>query len=104
MGLNILTSFSTAEGFEIQSIYCRIVMFTYNLINKSVSVQYNFYINRDKRLQGYSSISFPKASQSYTFTSQAVPTMSELYAFLKITLEELEFAVEDVLEEGQGES
>jgi cell division septation protein DedD len=96
MGLLVHTSFETPEGFAVSSVYCRIVAFTYNPGQKSVSVQHECYVDREKRLQGYRRVQFSKASEVYSFTDVPFPTMASLYALLKITFVDLGFTVEDV--------
>lgn len=96
MGLLVHTSFETPEGFTVSSVYCRIVSFTYNLATKSMTVQHECYLSREKRLEGRQRLYTPGMSLSYSSSSDSIPTMTSLYAFLKTTFEELGFTVDDV--------
>lgn len=96
MGLLIHTSFETPEGFPVTSLYCRIVSFTYAPGSRTLSVQHECYMNREKRLLGYRRLHFPGASEIYSFSDASFPTMATMYTLLKTTFTELGFAVEDV--------
>lgn len=99
MGLLVHTVFETPEGFPVTSLYCRIISFTYSPGSRSLTIQHEVYVDREKRLQGYRRVQFPRASETYSFSDASFPTMASLYAYLKTTLVELGFAVEDVFEE-----
>lgn len=96
MGLLVHTSFETPEGFAVSSVYCRIVSFTYSLATKYMTVQHECYISREKRIGGSRKLYTPGMSESYSTSSDSIPTMTSLYAFLKTTFQELGLTVEDV--------
>lgn len=96
MGLLIHVSFQTPEGFQVSTVYCRIVSFTYNLASKDLTLQHECYLDREKRLQGARRLYTPGFSESYSFRDSELPTLSSLYARLKTTLTELGFTVDDV--------
>lgn len=103
MGLLIHTSFETPEGFSVASVYCRIVSFTYSTESRALAIQHACYIDREKRVQGYTrlQVPVPGLSESYSFQDVSFPTMTSMYTDLKSTLVSLGLTVEDVLEEGQ---
>ena len=96
MGLLVHTSFETPEGFAVSTVYCRIVSFTYSLASKDLTIQHECYLSREKRLEGRQRLYTPGMSLSYSSSSDSIPTMTSLYAFLKTTFEELGFTVDDV--------
>jgi hypothetical protein len=96
MGLLIHTSFETPEGFLVTSLYCRIVSFTYAPGSRTLTVQHECYMNREKRLLGYRRLHFTGVSETYSFSGVSFPTMESMYALLKTTFTELGFAVDDI--------
>lgn len=102
MGLLVHTSFETPEGFALSSVYCRIVSFTYDLATKFMTVHHECYLNREKRLEGRRRVYTPGMSETYSTSSDSLPTIESMYAFLKTTFIELGLTVDDVFEEGQG--
>lgn len=105
MGVRILTSYETSEGFRVTEVYSRIIGFSFNMITKNVYITQNFYLSRDMRLSGKSLERVPFTSGVFTFQAAGFPTTVDmLYFHLKRRLTSEGFAVEDVLEPGQSPS
>jgi hypothetical protein len=99
MGLLVHTAFETPEGFSVTTVYCRIGSFTYSPVSKRLTIQHEFYIDREKRLQGYRRLQVTAISESYSFDDDSFPTMPSMYTSLKTTFVDLGFPVDDVFEE-----
>jgi len=100
MGLLIHTTFTTSEGFPVTNVYCRIGRIIYDPSGGtiySITLQQQFYLNRQCRLEGKRVLSIPGLSELISFEGE-LHDMSYLYGLLKTELVSRGFTVEDVLE------
>lgn len=105
MGVRIVTSYETAEGFQVTEVYSRIVAFAVDLLSNRVTVRQTFYLSRDMRLSGKTLERVPFTTDIFTFQAVGFPTTIDmLYFHLKRQLTSVGLTVEDVLEPGQSPS
>lgn len=105
MGVRILTSYETAEGFRVTEVYARIAVFSFDMSTSKIYIRLNFYLSRDMRLSGKSLERVPFTSDMFTFEATGFPTTVEmLYFYVKRQLTSKGITVEDVLEPGQSPS
>ena len=101
MGLLVHTTFTTAQGIPIQSVYVSLRSFNYEIRDKLVLYAYAAHLSRDMRNQSFQSIEVPRLGNGHTTTSETIPTLEFLYLKLARLLVSNGFSVEDVLEDGQ---
>lgn len=101
MGVKVLTSFTTPEGFAVTEVYVRIVSMSFNMVSSIATLQQEFSVSRDARLQSQRLSRVPFTTDVMSFSALAFPTIDMLYFRLKRYLTKLGLTVEDVLEEGQ---
>ena len=104
MGLLIHTTFETREGIQLQSVYSRIVSilcefrgyYTYITVNQDI------YVNREKRVGGYTPLSVPIVGNPVVLKVQYNSNWGDiafLYTKVKERLAEMGITAEDVLED-----
>lgn len=101
MGVRIITSYQTPEGFQVTEVYSRIGGFSFDFGSNTTTVRQIFYLTRDMRLDGRSLGRVPFTTDIFTFQAPFFPTIDMLYYHLKRQLTSKGFVVEDVLESGQ---
>ena len=104
MGIRILSSFQTAEGFQVTEVYSRIVFVSTHLVSNIVTFRQEFSLTRDFRLDAKTISSVPFTTDTVSFQATSFPTVDMVYFHLKRHLVRLGLVVEDVLEEGQAPS
>ncbi len=100
MGIQIQTSFTTAHGFAVSSVYCRIGRIIFDPIRDpqyTVTLQIESYLTRDCRLEGKLSLPIPGLPTTLSLLG-TLGDMAYLYGLLKTHLESQGLTVEDVLE------
>ena len=106
MGLRILASIETPQGFTASEVYLRIVSLGILAPQSdlpSVKVRTALYLSRDRRSMVGSEIDFPAIPREYDMDiplSDAV-SMSVVYAHIRAQLRRKGFSCEPVAEEGQ---
>lgn len=103
MGLLIHTTFETKEGLQVQSVYSRIISLSCSFRGDfvDIAVTQETYVDRTKRLQGYTPIFVPTIEYRVCSTvshDSNWGSVTFLYEKIKERLVELGFTVEDVLE------
>jgi hypothetical protein len=101
MGLLVETSFATPEGFLVSSVYCRITSFAYSFVSRDLTIHYECYLDREKRLAGCRALYVPGISAYTNVPHSDLPTLTDLYTNLKAILTEASFVALDVFEPGQ---
>lgn len=101
MGVKVLTSFTTPEGFAVSEIYIRIVSMSLNMVSNIATFQQEFSLSRTSRLQSQQLSRVPFTTDIVSFSAIAFPSIDMLYFHLKRHLTKLGLTVEDVLEPGQ---
>ena len=100
MGLLIHTSFDTAQGFSVASVYCRIARFTHDPRGSgmyTITLKPETHLSRDARLAGKMPLPTPGLPELLSMDG-ALGDMVYLYSLLKSDLESRGWTVEDVLE------
>jgi len=100
MGIQINTSFTTAHGLAVPSVYCRIGRVSFDPIRDpeyTVTLQVESYLTRDSRIEGKLPLPIPGLPSTVSFRG-VFGDMAYLYGLLKVQLEYQGFTVEDVLE------
>jgi len=101
MGIKVLTSFTTPEGFSVTEVYIRIVSMSFDMVSNTATLKQEFSTSRDSRLQSQRLSHVPFTTDITTFSAIAFPTIDMLYFHLKRYITKLGLTAEDVLEEGQ---
>ena len=101
MGIKVVTSYVTPEGFQVTEVYGRIVFFSFDVVSGIISARQEFSLSRDLRLNGKTIRSVPFTSDIFTFQAPAFPSVDMLYFHMKRQLTRTGLTVEDVLEPGQ---
>ena len=100
MGLLIHTSFDTAQGFSVASVYCRIARFTHDPRGSgmyTITLKPETHLSRDARLAGKMPLPTPGLPELLSMDG-VLGDMVYLYSLLKSDLESRGWTVEDVLE------
>lgn len=100
MGLQIVTAFTTAHGFPVSSVYCRIKRILYTPIRDpeyTIALEFETHLSREARLAGSLPLSIPGVAPQTTVTG-GFGDMTYLYGLLKTSLESQGLVVEDVIE------
>jgi hypothetical protein len=100
MGIQIQTAFTTAHGFAVSSVYCRISRIIFDPIRDpqyTVTLQVETYLTRDCRLEGKLSLPIPNVPSTVALLG-TFGDMAYVYSLLKTHLESQGLTVEDVLE------
>ena len=98
MGLLIQTSFDTAQGFAVTSVYCRINRITFDPQTGGqyiITVKPETHISRDRRLEGKLPVTTPGIPELVSLQGE-MGNMSYIYGLLKSELVSRGFTVEDV--------
>lgn len=101
MGIRIVSSFTTSEGFTVSEVYARITFVSVHLNSLIVSIIQEFSLTRDFRINAKTLSSVPFTTDTLSFQAVAFPTLEMAYFRLKRQLTKSGLVVEDVLEEGQ---
>ena len=101
MGVKVVTTFTTSEGFSVSEVYIRIVSVTFNIVSNTATLQQEFSISRTSRLQSQQLSRVPFSADIVSLSVLAFPTIEMLYFRLKRCLVKRGLVVEDVLEDGQ---
>ena len=100
MGIQIQTSFTTAHGFAVSSVYLRIGRVIFDPVRDpqyTATLQLESYLTRDCRLEGKLPLPIPGLPTTVSFATTFCD-MASLYGLLKTSLEAQGLTVEDVLE------
>lgn len=100
MGIQIQTSFTTAHGFAVSSVYLRIGRVIFDPVRDpqyTATLQLESYLARDCRLKGKLPLPIPGLPTTVSFATTFCD-MASLYGLLKTSLETQGLTVEDVLE------
>ena len=104
MGLLIHTSFDTAEGLPISSVYSKITSIVCDFVTRGevkIIVRHDTFVSRDKKIAGRAQICAPSVPAYIIIVvppTDAWGTLEYLYAALKTHLEGSGLTVEDVIE------
>jgi len=103
MGLLIQSSFTTQEGFQVQSVYCKLVSFTYDITRTGFTLLLKIatYLTREAGQTGFRPIVVPNLSEVLVIPGAELGSFEYVYTLLKLKLEETGHVVENVLEDGQ---
>ena len=100
MGIQIQTAFTTAHGFTVPSVYCRIGRIIFDPIRDpqyTVTLQVETHLTRASRLEGKLPLPIPNVPSTVALLG-TFGDMAYVYSLLKTHLESQGLTVEDVIE------